>query len=130
MSRTSRHSRRGVADPPDKAAPPIPNRLASELPAELGEAQMSQHLESLRSAMHSQAPAVYARLERNSTSRPRLVVGDTSQQRFVTVTPPMNRLDTAVFRWGQWGGRIAPVAMPVTAAAAVLAALDAKGDRS
>lgn len=101
-------------------APPCPEA------EELSEAETSQHLERLRAAVHSQDSSVYARLDRNTGSRPRLLIGN-GVRRVVTVTPPMNSSDRAVYRWGLWGGRIAPVAMPQTAAAAVLAYLKAEG---
>ncbi|MFI6514089.1 hypothetical protein ACIBF1_00855 [Spirillospora sp. NPDC050679] len=79
-----------------------------------------RQLEELRTALHRQDPGVYARLDRSIPEQPRVLVGSVAR-RVVTVTPPLNGQDTAVFRWGRWGGQIAPVTMPEAAAAAILA---------
>ncbi|WP_067481255.1 hypothetical protein [Actinomadura hibisca] len=79
-----------------------------------------RQLDELRVVLHRQDPAVYARLDRAVPEQPRVLVGSVAR-RVVTVTPPLNGQDAAVFRWGRWGGQIAPVTMPEVAAAAILA---------
>ncbi|MFC9971479.1 hypothetical protein ACFVH6_11360 [Spirillospora sp. NPDC127200] len=78
-----------------------------------------RQLEELRTALHRQDPGVYARLDRSVPEQSRVLVGSVAR-RVVTVTPPLNGQDVAVFRWGRWGGQIAPVTMPEVAAAAIL----------
>lgn len=86
-----------------------------------------QRLDGLRAVLNRRNAAVYARLDRTVPGQPRLLVGDAPHQS-ITVTPPLNERDVAVFRWGQWGARIAPVTMPEMAVAVILAELDGRSD--
>lgn len=105
---------------------PVPFVSLPAVSSAFDDADAAECLENLRAVIKRWDSALHAELDRWSQPHPRMLVGDEPRD-VVTVTPPLNNLDKAVFRWGTWGHRIAPVSAPAAAAVLVLAEIKARG---